>query len=110
MPQVERDREIKRRRNKHKKVKSLRERLNEERDTKVRARLIAKLKKISPPSPVPKKYPAASPRLTANRPAAGASGRRWRAFRLRFAQGAYPQKERNMTPRRHDWRRGARKQ
>lgn len=55
MPQVERDREIKRRRNKHKKVKSLRERLIEERDTKVRARLIAKLKKISPRSPAPDK-------------------------------------------------------
>jgi hypothetical protein len=55
MPQVERDREIKRRRNKHNKVKGLRERLNEERDTKVRARLIAKLKKISPKSPAPEK-------------------------------------------------------
>ena len=41
MPQVERDREIKKRRNKHNKVKGLRVRLNEERDTKVRARLIS---------------------------------------------------------------------
>ena len=55
MPQVERDREIKRRRNKHNKVKGLRERLNEERDVKTRARLIAKLKKISPRSPIPEK-------------------------------------------------------
>jgi hypothetical protein len=55
MPQVERDREIKRRRNKTNKVKTLRERLKEERDTKVRARLIAKLKKISPRSPIPEK-------------------------------------------------------
>ena len=55
MPQVERDREIKRRRNKHNKVKALNERLKEERDTKVRARLIARLKKISPRSPIPEK-------------------------------------------------------
>jgi hypothetical protein len=55
MPQVERDREIKRRRNKHKKVKALRERLKTERENKTRARLIAKLKKISPLSPVPEK-------------------------------------------------------
>ena len=55
MPQVERDREIRRRRNKHNKVKGLSERLKEERDTKVRARLIAKIKKISPRSPVPEK-------------------------------------------------------
>ena len=51
MPQVERDREIKRRRNKYNKVKILRERLKEERDVKVRTRLITKLKKISPHSP-----------------------------------------------------------
>ena len=55
MPQVERDREIKRRRNKHNKVKDLRARLTDERDNKVRARLIAKLKKISPRSPAPEK-------------------------------------------------------
>ena len=55
MPQVERDREIKRRRNKHNKVVALRLRLAEERDTKVRTRLIAKLKKISPNSPAPEK-------------------------------------------------------
>ncbi len=55
MPQVERDREIKRRRNKYNKVKMLRERLKEERDVKVRTRLITKLKKISPHSPVPEK-------------------------------------------------------
>ncbi len=55
MPQVERDREIKRRRNKFNKVKILRARLKDERDAKVRTRLIAKLKKISPHSPIPEK-------------------------------------------------------
>jgi len=55
MPQVERNREIKRRRNKYNKVHTLKLRLVEERDTKVRARLIAKLKKISPHSPIPEK-------------------------------------------------------
>jgi hypothetical protein len=55
MPQVERNREIKRRRNKYNKVHTLKLRLVEERDTKVRARLIAKLKKISPFSPIPEK-------------------------------------------------------
>lgn len=55
MPQVERDREIKRRRNKYNKVKILRNRLKDERDTKVRARLIARWKKISPRSPIPEK-------------------------------------------------------
>jgi hypothetical protein len=55
MPQVERDREIKRRRNKHNKVKSLRQRLETERDARVRARLITRLKKISPKSPAPEK-------------------------------------------------------
>ena len=55
MPQVQRDREIKRRRNKHNKVKTLQVRLKEERDTKVRTRLIARLKKISPHSPAPEK-------------------------------------------------------
>jgi hypothetical protein len=55
MPQVERDREIKRRRNRAIKVRALRQRLTTERDSKTRARLIAKLKKISPNSPVPEK-------------------------------------------------------
>lgn len=55
MPQVERTREIKRRRQRRTKVKDLRERLTKERDTKVRARLIAKLKKVSPHSPAPEK-------------------------------------------------------
>jgi hypothetical protein len=55
MPQVERDREIKRRRNLNNKKRALRDRLATERDTKVRARLIAKLKKISPNSPAPEK-------------------------------------------------------
>ena len=55
MPQVERDRELKRRRSKALKVHALRERLGRERDAKTRARLIARLKKISPRSPVPEK-------------------------------------------------------
>jgi len=55
MPQVERDREVKRRRNKAVKVRALRDRLARERDNKTRARLIAKIKKISPRSPVPEK-------------------------------------------------------
>ncbi len=55
MPQVQRDREIKRRRNRAIKVRALRARLAAERDNKARARLIAKLKRISPNSPVPEK-------------------------------------------------------
>jgi hypothetical protein len=55
MPQVERDREIRRSRNRNNKKKALRARLTTERDSKVRARLIAKLKKISPNSPIPEK-------------------------------------------------------
>lgn len=55
MPQIERDREIRRRRQKRDKVHDIKERLKTERDTKVRARLIAKLKKISPQSPAPEK-------------------------------------------------------
>jgi hypothetical protein len=55
MPYVERDREIKKRRNKAKKVKAIKLRLTSERDTKVRARLLTKLKKISPLSPLPEK-------------------------------------------------------
>ena len=55
MPQVQRDRDIKRRRHRQVKVRDLRERLNRERDPKVRARLIAKLKKVSPRSPMPEK-------------------------------------------------------
>lgn len=55
MPYVERDREIKRRRNKRHKVKALKTRLLAERDSRVRTRLIAKLKKISPNSPLPEK-------------------------------------------------------
>lgn len=55
MPLVQRDREIKKRRNRTKKVKALRERLKTERDTKVRARLIGRLKKISPAAPTPEK-------------------------------------------------------
>jgi hypothetical protein len=55
MPQVERDREIKRRRHRRLKVHALRERLGKERDPKVRARLIAKLKKTNPNAPLPEK-------------------------------------------------------
>jgi hypothetical protein len=55
MPQVERTREIKRRRQRFDKVHILRARLVNERDAKIRARLIAKLKKISPTSPAPEK-------------------------------------------------------
>ncbi len=55
MPQVERTREIKRRRQRYEKVRALRARLANERDSKIRARLIAKLKKVSPRSPAPDK-------------------------------------------------------
>ncbi len=55
MPQVERTREIKRRRQRSEKVRALRARLTNERDSKIRARLIAKLKKVSPRSPAPEK-------------------------------------------------------
>jgi hypothetical protein len=55
MPMVERDREIKRRRNKKKKIAALKTRLQTERDSKVRIRLLAKLKKISPASQLPEK-------------------------------------------------------
>lgn len=55
MPYVERDREIRRRRQKRKKVRALKARLLTERDAKTRARLAAKLKKISPYSPLPEK-------------------------------------------------------
>ncbi|MBL8096579.1 MAG: hypothetical protein JNL73_20550 [Anaerolineales bacterium] len=51
MPMVERDREIRKRRNKRAKVKALKVRLQTERDSKARARLMARLKKISPNSP-----------------------------------------------------------
>lgn len=55
MPLVERDREVKRRRHKRRKVRALKARLLTERDAKTRARLAAKLKKISPYSPLPEK-------------------------------------------------------
>jgi hypothetical protein len=55
MPQYERQREIKRRRQRQLKVRALKSRLETERDAKVRAKLIAKLKKISPLSPAPEK-------------------------------------------------------
>ena len=55
MPMVHRNREIRRRRNKALTVHAIKERLAVERDSKVRTRLIAKLKKISPASPVPEK-------------------------------------------------------
>jgi hypothetical protein len=52
---VERQREIKRRRQHRLKLQTLRSRLETERDPKARARLIAKLKKINPLLPVPEK-------------------------------------------------------
>jgi hypothetical protein len=55
MPQVERTREIKRRRQRRDKVHDLRARLATEKDAKVRARLLAKLKKTSPNAPAPEK-------------------------------------------------------
>ena len=55
MPLVQRDREIRKRRKRALKVKALRERLQTERDTKVRARLIARMKKVSPNAPAPEK-------------------------------------------------------
>jgi hypothetical protein len=55
MPQFERQREIKRRRNRFVKVHVLRDRLATEKDSKVRARLIARMKKIAPTAPVPEK-------------------------------------------------------
>ena len=55
MAQIERQREIKRRRRRFDKVHTLRARLENEKDAKVRARLIAKLKKISPTAPAPEK-------------------------------------------------------
>jgi len=55
MPQFERQREIKRRRQKFVKVRTLRDRLQTEKDAKVRARLIAKIKKIAPLAQAPEK-------------------------------------------------------
>lgn len=55
MPSVERQREIRRRRNRRNKVRALRERLTRERDSKVRARLLARLKKVSPTAPAPER-------------------------------------------------------
>ncbi|MBL8057630.1 MAG: hypothetical protein JNK29_13085 [Anaerolineales bacterium] len=55
MPMVERDREIRKRRNRNAKVQALKARLVVERDTKVRARLLGRLKKIAPNAQVPEK-------------------------------------------------------
>jgi hypothetical protein len=55
MPMVERDREIKRRRNRRTKVKALKARLLVERDSRVRTRLVNRLKKISPNAVIPEK-------------------------------------------------------
>jgi hypothetical protein len=55
MPQIERDLKIRKDRNRNNKKRALRARLETEKDTKVRARLIAKLAKISPNSPRPEK-------------------------------------------------------
>ena len=55
MPMVERDREIKKRRNRNTKVRALKARLIVERDAKVRARLLSRLRKIAPNAQVPEK-------------------------------------------------------
>lgn len=55
MSMVERDREIKKRRNRRVKVKALKARLVAERDSKVRARLLSRLKKVAPNAQVPEK-------------------------------------------------------
>lgn len=55
MPMVERDREIKRRRNKKAKIKAMKARLLIERDSKVRARLVNKIRKISPDAKIPER-------------------------------------------------------
>ena len=52
MPRVQRDREIKRRRQRNEKVRQLRRRISAERDAKARTRLLARLKRISPNAPV----------------------------------------------------------
>ena len=53
MPQVERDRELHRRRRRHRKIQLLRKRLMETKDGRTRARLIQKIVQISPNAPVP---------------------------------------------------------
>ena len=55
MPMVERDREIKKRRNLRVKVKALKARLLTERDSKVRARLATRLTQIAPHAQLPEK-------------------------------------------------------
>lgn len=50
---TERQKEIKRRRHRYRKVRKLRARLEQTTDLRERARLIAKIKKVSPYSPVP---------------------------------------------------------
>ena len=55
MPQVERDREIKRRRNRKAKLRKLKARVALARDSKERQRLITKIKKTNPNVPVPEK-------------------------------------------------------
>jgi|GEM_PF-1256207 hypothetical protein len=53
MPKTERDRELRRRRARRAKVSELRKRLNETRDAKLRAQLIADIVRLSPEAPVP---------------------------------------------------------
>lgn len=53
MPKTERDRELRRRRARRAKLSELRRRLNETRDPKLRAQLIAEMVRLSPQAPVP---------------------------------------------------------
>jgi hypothetical protein len=55
MPKTERDRELRRRRARRAKVSQLRKRLNETRDAKLRAQLIAEIIRLSPEAPVPQR-------------------------------------------------------
>lgn len=55
MPMVERNREIKKRRNRRAKVQALKTRLLTERDAKVRARLVIRLRKIAPHAQLPER-------------------------------------------------------
>ena len=53
MPNVERQRELRRRRQRRLKVRLLRKRLMETKDVRTRAKLLQKITQISPHAPVP---------------------------------------------------------
>jgi hypothetical protein len=53
MPNVERQRELRRRRQRRMKVRLLRKRLMETKDVRTRAKLLQKITQISPQAPVP---------------------------------------------------------